>query len=221
MIFGYLVLSADRQPQPIDLSHPASFASYEGNHVVGKRRGQWFEATDLDRRSLYLPQRYKQVEVTATSELSSICARLENLDAEMENARQLYKLNRMMEDITAPFAAAVNNSGTADKDSGSFYLLAHGVPLYVNMVIDNEDHSVRVVWSTFDLKTDLQDRKQFRYLIYPMPTLHDRPLFINSQSACSRWWRFTNTFGKSGSALLRSCNALEMYLYKDPSLATL
>lgn len=188
---------------------------------MGKRRGHWFEASNHERKSLYLPQRYKKVEITATAAMPQLCARLENLDSEMGNARQLYKLNAMLSDITQPFAAVVNNVGTADNDSGSFYLLARSIPIYVNLLIDSEDHSVRIVWSSFDLKTDLQDRKQFRYLIYPMPTLIDRPLFIDSQRACSRWWKFTHMLGTSGAALLRSCNALEMYFYKDPSLATL
>lgn len=221
MIFGYLVLSADRQPSSMSLSEISECNVYEGHHVVGKRRGNWLEATSYERRSLYLPQRYKKVEVTATDALDQICTRLESLDSEMENARQLYKLNRMLSDIERPFAAVVNNVGTATNESGTFYLLARSTPMYVNLLVDVEDHSVRIVWSSFDLKSSLQDLKQFRYLMYPMPTLMNRPLFMDSQRACSRWWKFTNTFGTSGAALLRSCNALEMYLYKDPSLAKL
>lgn len=219
MIFGSLILFSDRNQTDLPMPLLEGMVTTRGQHVVDKHKGQWMEVTDLAPHEIFLPQRYKRMWVSSTAGLSQLADGLEVLDSEFGDARQLYKLGRLMTTISEPFTAVVNNVST-NGESGSFYLLSTET-LYVNLVFDIEEHSVRIVWSDFDLKSYTQAAKQFRYVFYAMPTLTNRPLFIHSQTVCSRWWKFKKAFGESRHGLLRSCNALELFLYKDPDIPNL
>lgn len=218
MIFGSLVLFSDRNQTDIPIPS-GQFSVTRGQHVVDKHKGHWVEVSDIATQEILLPQRYKRMSILATACGPQLCEGLKVLDSEFGDARQLYKLGRLMTTLTDSYTAVVNNVST-NGESGSFYLLSTE-GLYVNLVFDVEEHSVRIVWSDFDLKQYTQAAKQFRYVFYAMPTLINRPLFIHSQTVCSRWWKFKKAFGESRHGLLRSCNALELFLYKDPDIPNL
>jgi len=136
-------------------------------------------------------------------------------------APQLYKLNQLVASINLPFAAVVNISNTGSEDapvSGSFYLLARNIPMYAALVFDTEENSVQLMWATFDFKQCLQSRAVFRYVLVTLPTLVDRPLFVHTQNLCARWWKLMKAFGNNRHALLKSANAIELILYKDPDV---
>lgn len=219
IIFGSLVLFSDRQLTDLYSPMLDGLEIRTGSHVNDRRKGMWTEASNLEDFDIYLPQRYKRMSVLATNERDALMNELSSLDTNWDDARQLYKLGQLLKALDGPMASVVNSVSTSSEESnGSFYLLALQEPLYVNLVFDLEEHSVRIVWSTFDFKADMQSRKQFRYIFYALPTLIDRPLFLPTRMLCGRWWHLRRMFGESKHGLLRSCNALELALYKDPAL---
>jgi hypothetical protein len=219
IIFGSLVLFSDRQLTDLYSPYFDDLEVRTGSHLNHKNKGLWFEASNLDDADLYLPQRYKRMTVLTTNHKDQLLTELSNLDSEWGDARQLYKLNKVLEVFDPPMTAVVNNMSTSTGDSnGSIYLLALQEPLYINLIFDLEEHSVRLTWSTFDFKRDLQERKHFRYIHYALPTLINRPLFIHTRRICGQWWNFRRMFGETMLGLLRACNALELVLYKDPAL---
>lgn len=219
IIFGSLVLFSDRQLTDLYSPYLNDLDIHSGAHINDRHKGLWTQASDIEDFDVYLPQRYKRMSVLATSNRDILMAELSVLDSNWDDARHLYKLGQMMKSLAGPMIAVVNSVSTSsDGLNGSFYLLAINEPLYINLVFDLEEHSVRLTWSTFDLKKDIQDRKQFRYIFYALPILIDRPLFINSQNLCGRWWKLRRSFGETKHGLLRACNALELALYKDPTL---
>jgi hypothetical protein len=151
---------------------------------------------------------------------------LATLDAQFGDARQLYKLHKLVGRIDGSWHGVVNvsHSGTdGEAQSGAFYLLARKVPINVELVFDSMSGSVQLVWYTkdFDLKALLRKAKAFNYSFFQLPTLQYRSLFIPSQSVCSRWWRLNQGLAGTPYSLMRACNALELMLYKDPELRTL
>lgn len=218
-LFGTLVVSATRAVPNLDV---VNLPHVLGKHVKGRYNGMWTEANEAATRSLYIPSRHKRLNVSVTDEshLDAICAGLETLDARYGDARQVYKLQRLVESITGPCASVVNISNTEDDSeiSGAFYLLACGVPLYVGLVFDIEERSVQLVWSTTDFKAVVQKRRNWRYVFYYMPQLNNRALFVHTQQLCSAWWRLMRDNGDEPASLLRAANAIELSLFKDPDV---
>lgn len=226
LLFGTCVLHATRQISPLIVPSLFGIERRIGNHVNGRYNGTWSEASDNEPHEVYLPQRYKHLSITTTNigTLESLAGDLSVLDSKYEGARQIYKLSQLIRCQIEPFAAVVNIAKTATEEkltaSGSFYLLSLGVPLYFALVFDTEEDSVQLVWSTLDFKKEIQDNRLIRYVFFPLPTVLNRPVFIDAQNICARWWRLTRSFGESKQGILKACNALELILYKDPDIKT-
>jgi hypothetical protein len=220
-ILGSLCLHASQQPRPFELPQLEGLAKREGHHVSGRYNGQYVEYYDEQPLEVLIPQRYKRLTVLATPNVRhDLGAELSVLDSQYGDARHLYKLNETMKKLPGRWHAVVNNVNTGIDDgpvSGAFYLMASQMPLYVALVLNVRDGYVQLVWATFDFKTELQARSAFEYVFYPMPTLIDRPLFVASQSLCSKWWRMAHKFDLHRFGELKACNALELNLYKDPT----
>lgn len=218
-LFGTLVISATRAVPNLDV---VKLPHVLGKHVKGRYNGMWTEANDCVSRSIYIPQRRKRLSVATTNPdtIDALCHGLETLDAQHGEARQVYKLQRLVESMTLPCAATVNiSSAESDSDtSGAFYLLACGVPLYVGLVFDIEERSVQLVWSTTDFKRVVQQRRNWRYVFYYMPQLVNRALFVHTQQLCSSWWRLMRDSQDDLTSLLRAANAIELTLFKDPDV---
>lgn len=223
-ILGSLVLHAERPVQALELPQLSGLSITDGHHVSGRYNGSWREHTDVQPSEILLPQRYKRMTVLPTDESvrQHLVDELSELDAAYATSRQLFKLNELLKTVKGEYAATVNISNTAadgELVSGSFYLLSSAAPIYVSMVFDTLSGTAQLVWATFDFQTQMQRLKQFRYAFYKMPVLMDRPLFVPSQSLCSKWWTFGRKFEASRYATLRAANALELLMYKDPELA--
>lgn len=226
IIFGSVVLHAERAVPSFEIPSLSGIPRRLGQHTLGRYNGSWIEANNLPATEIYLPQRYKQLSLTTTSETTRIplISELETLDSLYPNARQLYKLNKLLESLNTlddDWAAVVNIAGAVQDGapvSGSFYLLSAGVPIYLSLVFDIEENSVQLAWGNFDFRQEVQALGLFRYVFFPMPTLISRPIFVHTQNLCSRWWRTIKGFGEGRHGLLRASNALEIMLYKDPNV---
>lgn len=225
LLFGTLVLHAERQVPLIDLPVLRGLPRMTGQHIKGRYNGKWTEINAVEPLEIYLPQRYKHLTLSTTNETTKqpLASGLEELDSLFPDARQLYKLNHLLDTIAYPFAASVNISSAVregDPVSGSFYLLSRTIPLYFALVFDIDENSVQLMWSTYDFKTDIQTRSLFRYVFFAFTPIVNRPVFLHSQNLCARWWNFIKGFGEGRHGLLRASNALEMLLYKDPTIET-
>lgn len=229
LIYGTLVLHAEHAVPAVDMPVLAGLVQRIGSHVTGRFNGSWTETTNYPITDVFIPQRYKRLSVTVDSEEARmpLLMALEGLDALYPDARQLYKLNRLLAYLEAervPSFSAVVNIASAVQDgnptSGSFYLLSLGVPLYFNLVFDTQENSVQLIWATFDFKANMQSRGLFRYVFFPLPTIIDRPVFMHTQNLCARWWKLIKNFGDSRHGFLTAANALELLLFKDPNVET-
>jgi len=213
------MIYTERESDPLPVLMDASQTERSGRHFQGKNKGWWHEISSLVSHEVYVPQRYKAMQFVTTNAAPELLAQLEQLDARWVGARQLYKLWAMQQEL--PDLTAVVNVSSVDNGtkpvSGSFYLIAGSIPLYVCAVIDIETACVRLVWSTMDFKAELQKKQQLRYVVFAMEKLVNRPLFLNSSNICSYWWKLRKDSAGDTYNLLRTLNAVEMNLYKDPT----
>lgn len=240
-IYGSLTLSATTPvaefPQFLDPT------TERGLHTASKFRGSY--ALLVKGRtygmSIPIPQRSKYLEIYTQSPLSvkislnlnrMMRKKLAELDSRFDAARHLYKLNQMMieleneydkellkkEQRTAAdvlrFFSIVHNSG----EHPNISLLSSGLHIDLIGVYDLVNSSVRLVWTTD--KSFINDVKAYdfpRYVYYRFPTFRDRPIFLYTQALCSKWLEWHRAF-EGPSVVLRCFNALEAFLYKDPSV---
>jgi len=117
-----------------------------------------------------------------------------------EGSRQLYKLQKLIESLDSKsYGAVVNIEATTANGQatpGSFYILSNRLPVYVALVFDQEEESVRLVWATFDIVAKLRTSSinPNRFVFFRFPVAVSRPLFLPSQVLCQRWYNFTKTF---------------------------
>lgn len=222
------MLGAESSVLDIELPIFDNVPRISGVHVDGRSAGRWTEICNVAFQEVFLPQRHKSLIIRCTDEsvLPALARGLEGLDSEHVGARQIFKLGKLMESLPAdtPWASVVNimacgPEASTSSSGGSFYLMCQGSPLWLYIVCDLKDNSVRLVWCSVDIKPLIREQDLIRYAFYSLPTLQSGPLFISTQFVCSRWWTFLKTFGTSRTALLRACNALEVLLYKDPTKA--
>jgi hypothetical protein len=220
---GSLVIYSERAVPEFDFLDLSDMHKREGHHVNGKYNGSYREYFDTEPVEVLLPQRYKRMTVLADDSIKhELAAALTTMDSKYGEARQLYKLGRMMEELDGVWSAVVNITNTSDTSaSGAFYLMASGSPLHLALVFDSDVGSIQLVWATFDVRKAIQESGIRHYSAYPLPALRDRPLFVPSTSLCSKWWRWKQNFEQHRFAHLRAANALELILYKDPNLRTL
>jgi hypothetical protein len=229
ILFGSIVLHAEKQTPAFDIPELAGIPRKIGQHVRGRYNGTWIETNSVEHKDLYLPQRFKRLglSISGDSEIQSLLMiGLEALDSMHEGARQLYKLNMLLEDVkkssSKSFSAVVNVTSTSTKEdpaSGAFYLMSSGLPIYMALVFDTVDNSTQLVWSTIDFKTNTQKRNMFRYVFFPMPIILNRPIFLPTHTLCAKWWKLTRGFGAGKYSLMKASNALELLIFKDPKVA--
>lgn len=224
-ILGSLVLHSDREVPKLVIPELAGLSVREGHHVSSKHNGAYTEYYGVEPVEVLVPQRYKRMTVLASDNVKHDVAHdLSTLDSEYADARQLYKLGQLMRRFPGTWVACVNivNTGVSrDAMSGAFYLMSQGQKLWVSLMFDSVVGSVQLVWSDFDHKHAIRQQQLMNYSFYPMPTVHGQPLFIPSQSLCSKWWRLTQKFDIGRYGHIRACNALQLMLYKNPNVASL
>lgn len=231
-VYGSIVISATTPmkefPQLINQN------TTTGMHTTSKFRGRYdicVAGPCVVQDELVLPQRNKFLKTILVSKdinqdkLSLVNKALKismtNLDSRFDASRHLYKLNIAMLEVygneRAPFLAIINNIA----EHSNFSLLSMGIDLQVLGIYDIVNKSVRLAWSTDPyFINDIKAVDFTRYVFYRFPTLYNRPLFIYTQTVCSKWLRWARDF-KDEDGVLKTFNALENFLYKDPTRATL
>lgn len=223
---GSLVIQSRGQVQDFLIPSIGDYAHTRGSHTESRYVGGWTEAKDCPTKELYVPHRYKHTVVSATSEpaLAALSQGLEALDSQYVEARYLYKLNRLINDLShlSPWAGVANVSppGSPDRPgSGAFYLFGSGIPLHLYLVWDLKNHNTRLLWSTEDLKYEIRQTEPLRYAFYQMPCIVNRSVFLPTQYICSRWWSLVKSKEQLDPYhLIRAANALEVSLFKDPTI---
>ena len=229
-VYGSIVISATTPVEPFPIF--VNPKTLNGTHTENKWRGLYqllFEA-EHSHTVLALPQRNKYMAINVVSDdLREACylgddlkRLLTDLDSRYEGARLLYKLDQTMCELdrswspAPPYLAVIDNIS----EHSYFVLLSNGVRTYVTGVYDGVNNSVRLVWTTDpDFIAGVRSHESTRYVFYRYPDLIDRPMFINSQLVCARWFQWSKTFTTT-DGLLRIFNALEALLYKDPTVFT-
>lgn len=225
-LYGGLVIAA-MTPVVEPLSHLRGGTS--GSHSSAKHRGRWFHKTGdhlVTESELAMPTRDKHFNITtlggtATAVNRAISEQLVELDSKYEGARQLHKLQRVMDniagsldaDLALPYLAVINNTAT----HGWIGLLSQHWPLHLYGVYDTVNTSVQLVWTNREsFVHECRLEHIARYVFHRFPVIENRPLFINTQVVCARWYDWTKSF-KGSEAYLRAFNVLETSLYLDPN----
>lgn len=210
MITGSFVLQSSK---PVQRLHLLNSDCEHGQHIPSRYNGFWWlQHADLQQHTVYVPSRDKRVNITYGSHDQDFREDLEQslmtLDSEYEGLNQLSKYKRVYDKLLGvrrqPFVAVLNNEGT----HGSWGFLTYQVPLYFYGVDDGD--MVQLLWSTEDLAVKIRHANPIRYKLYRMPVLVDGPMFISTQAACSKWWRWSQQFVGDR---LRQFNALEVMLF--------
>lgn len=207
MIIGSLVLSSNSSPRPY-----LGLGEETGHHVPSRTNGVWWvNASDMNRDILYLPQRDKRSTVFSTSKdpafQSRLLASLGELDSKFPALTQLkkYQLLQEQELGTDPYLAVVNTEG----EHGSWSFLSRDIPIYFYGVWDGI--SIQLMWADWDIGPALRSVAYRRLWLYRFPVIERRPVFIRTQSACSKWWKWVSQ--DHPNDFLRCFNALEIFLF--------
>jgi hypothetical protein len=226
-LYGSLVLAATTPLLPFPMFNDAR--TLNGNFTGGRYRGSYsLLIPDAIEHDIALPQRGKYIATYTSADpvhaqaLSASLARLlPDLDSRFEGARQLYKSQQLMNEIDLPthppYVVVINNM----KEHPYFNVLVQGVPLYLFGVFDSVNRSVRLVFTTdadFVEKTKALDFT--RYVFYRFALVNDRPIFMHTQSLCSRWYFWARAF-RGSDGILKCFNLLEHLLLKDSNIQTL
>jgi hypothetical protein len=227
-LYGSLVISATTPchqfPQLSDIR------ATTGCHTESSTKGVFttlVTGSQHANATVALPQRNKYMNITVaggsvgqskrTADLLRV--KLSDLDSRFDGARQLYKMGQLMSEIEsdnlgAAYAAVINNTS----EHATFTLLSQKIPFRFLGVFDTVNSSVRLVWTTDEqFIENVRQADPTRYVFYRYPMVYDRPLFIYTQSVASKWFQWNKVFaGKDG--LLKAFNALEIFLFKDPSI---
>jgi hypothetical protein len=230
IICGSLVLSATTPIQEFPSLVDAN--TVRGFHTEGRFKGAYslLVEGDYEEVEVPLPTRNKYLTVTALSEyqefteaITNFCyTKLQEIDSLFEGARHLFKMQRMMDSINElhvrpqPYIVCINNNS----NHSYFTLLVSGMSLHVYGVYDTVNKSVRLVWTNDEaFISSCRAVDPTRYVFYRYPPLNDRPMFIYTQAICAKWSEWSRVFsGPDG--VLKSFNALENFLYKDPNTAS-
>ena len=226
--FGSLVLQSKCRVSDFPLSILREGRTLRGQHIPGTYNGHWTLTTNADdQQSVYLPQRYKHMQVISTEGdiATEVSVALNTLDSEYEGAKQLYKLGKMRDGLNPKRHATIVNieASTANGSQGSFYLLSTEAPIYTCLVMDQkeDERSVRLLFSTFDPIPHIRlecAKEVNRYVFFRFPNVVSRPLFLWSTYVCKRWYSANRDLQNNQLGLVTACNALEVQLYKDHTL---
>lgn len=219
-ILGSLTLYSDRAVPELSAPSLLGLQRREGQHVNGRYNGSYREYFDVQPIEVLVPQRYKHMTVLASDNVrQDLSEALSTLDSKYQNSRQVFKLQKLMDQMGGSWHSVVNVSNTGangEAVSGAFYLMASNQPIHVALMFDSLSGSVQLVWSTFDLKQALREQGILNYSFIAFSTLRDRPLFVPSQALCSKWWRMQQTFESQRYSTVKAANAIEVMLYKNP-----
>lgn len=224
-LYGALVIAA---MTPVVEPLPPLQGGRSGTHSGAKHRGRWFHKTNehlVTETELAMPTRDKCLSITTFGSAASAINRalsdqLVELDSKYEGARQLNKLQKVMDeldgshdaDLHLPYLAVINNTAS----HGWIGLLSRRWPLHLYGVYDTVNTSVQLVWTTEEsFVHECRVANMTRYVFYRFPMIENRPLFINTQVVCARWYDWMKSF-KGFDAHLRAFNVLETALYLDP-----
>lgn len=231
-VYGSLVISAQSSVDPLPVfSHPKTrTGDHSGttNHSRLFNTVFWTLVTGPDSATdvVALPQRGKYLTVDTVSDSGDLsdcvnqelAKRLSVIDVQFRGGRQLYKVYHMMNDVKlaldAEFVTVINN----EAEHSSFNILSTGFLVELYGIYDVVNNSVQLAWSTDeDFVARCRKVDPTRYVFYRYPPVLDRPLFIYTQYLVSKWWKWSRMYnGRDG--LLRAFNALEVFLYKDPTI---
>lgn len=227
MLYGSLVLAATTPLNEFPMFNDARTLS--GNFTGGRYRGSFsLLVPDAVEYAVALPQRGKYIvthtiaaPIHAPKLVDSLARLLPDLDSRFEGARQLYKSQQLMNEIDLPshppYLVVINNT----KEHPYFNVLTQGVPLYLFGVFDTVNRSVRLVFTTDAEFIEKAKAPNFtRYVFYRFAVVVDRPIFMHTQSLCSRWYFWARAFHGS-DGILKCFNLLEHLLLKDSNLPTL
>lgn len=228
LICGSLVLSATTPIQEFPLLIDAN--TLKGFHTESRFKGSYSLLVDGDFEELEipLPTRNKYLTVTVLAEqettlgnLGALCElKLPEIDSMFEGARHLFKMQQLMDDFSRtvddPYVICINNNS----HHSYFTLLVQDTTLYVYGVYDTVNKSVRLVWTNSDnFISSCRETDPTRYVFYRYPPLRDRPMFIYTQAICAKWHEWNRVFiGPDG--VLKSMNALENFLFKNPQVVS-
>lgn len=200
MIAGSLALGGPQIPLALPL--PPASLSVTGN-IGARTRGQWAIVADMESRVLNIPARDKQVQlITNSFHIESTVSQLDSMDGSNYKA----KLQQLLSDAGPGFQAVIINHNVSTHSS--FGIVTAGSELYLWGLYDDQLGQAYLLWSS-DMNeiVNVAASNPLRYLVYRFPVLQWDCLFIQIETICIRWWRWT----KNGTTL-RAFNALERRL---------
>src|SRR5690606_33332871 len=127
---------------------------------------------------------------------------------ELKKDTQRSKLQQMAGELPSHIDTAVLNT---DGEHGSISLVVRPQETPFNVSVVISQRSVQLLWSRECMIEKLRMHDPRQYSFYRFPTIKST-MFINTLAVCSKWWKWTQTFGND---TLKCCNALEVLLTRD------
>ncbi len=219
-LIGSLVLQARRSPttmpwffHPDHQLYPDSLTS--GQHLPNRLLGKYWSGSKQGLSfDIEIPQRDKHFEVNATLDLGfsvlaqeKLTSAFSTLDSMYLGEPQHYKLMQTQKALEESLGFHQACLVTTGKHSSVNFITSQ-TPLYMIGIYNNDE--TQLLWSSIQ-NLDEFVRQSFgqQYLLYRFPIIESGALFISTQAACSKWWRW------APKGPLLAFNALEVMLFKS------
>lgn len=211
-MYGGLVINARYR---IDL--PVSYRSntYTGYHITGRENGKYWVPLQPAHK-VFVPQRDKTLNLylEGSCDLSLMEQNLLKVDYSTEEFNHVEKLNRLvLQQTPGDYAVVINTQST----HGHISLFSNHRPIQSCLLF--LPGGVLYLWTTEDLEQMIFDiRKDYALkdtLIYRFPPIVNTVVFINVQSTCSKWYKWSKI---ENFEVLRRCCALEQLIFRRLSV---
>lgn len=180
---GTLVLGGKQIAQRLPLF---PYASSVSGTLGASRCGLWEIQADCASQVFHLPARDKSVEVYTKS--STLLEPLKSLDS-MEGPNYRSKLRDVLSQLDHLDNATILNHNTSTHSS---IALIANAGLYLYGVYDTHLDQSHLLWCTDPaVRRALSAAAPLRYLVYRFPVLVEDCLFIQIETICAKWWRWT------------------------------
>ncbi len=213
-MYGGLIIHAKyRLDLPIEYRNQVT----SGYHIQGRENGKYWVPPNPSHQ-VFVPQRDKTLNLylEGSCDLDLMGQNLIQVDYSTAEFNHVEKLNHfVLQKTPGTYAVAINTQST----HGHLSLFSNGVPIYSTLVI--VPGGTLYLWTTEDLETFINSvRREYQLketLIYRFPTIVNTVVFLNVQSTCSKWYKWSKI---EGFEILRRCCAFEQLIFRRLNLDT-
>lgn len=179
-----------------------TFDDWKGAYASSRYSGKYAYDPEQFELEISMPQRDKQINISANLGSKSFVDGMKSLDTELEGNYKT-RIKVLADQLPEGYLVTVNTLG----DHGGLTLISNA-PLFVWGLLDTQTESAYLLWSSEESSLfSVQEQAPLRYLVYRFAVQERTVMHIHSQVVCGRWYRWTERHSH-----LFSFNALERRL---------